>query len=206
MKPPSVGFSDFFLKHSVREAGNSYTTLPPLSLLNAVQAHWHQRVPGTGEGDRRDRKVLVPLPPAAVEGRPAFYCPARVPLVAGMPLCAEAVQRQPGEDPFVEVFITPEDAVRYGFVETPATTVNVVCYSAAALLENGGSRTGNCDWEIVTLLCSTDGPEHMPPLTMARNMLEKAGGSKPAVPYSSEEWANAVWASHQRGVKVRPRR
>jgi hypothetical protein len=196
---PSIGFSDFFLTHSLREMGNSYTTLPPLSLLNLLQNNWHKRTPGTGEVGI-DRKVLVPIP-VEVSG---FFCPPRVKLTIGMPLHAHVVARQDGEDPYIETFITPEDAAKYGFIETPAKKVEIVCYSADALLENNGKRTTTCQWEIVTLLCSDGGGEYMPPLTMARNQLEMAGGTKPERPYTSDEWARAVWANANRGVKVRP--
>jgi hypothetical protein len=178
--------------------GNSYTRLTDVALLRRVSHYWDNRMPGNGETGL-DRKVLVPIP---CEDGP-FFCPPRVKLVAGMPLRVEVVERQKGEDPFVEVFITPEDAKKYDYVETPAKKIEVVCYSAAALLENGGTRTTDADWELVTLLCSTNDGERMIPLTMARNQLEKTGGTKPAVPYSSDEWAHAVWENQTRGVKVR---
>ncbi len=208
MTTPSIGFNDYYTTHNLRDMGNSYTTLPPLSFLTLVQDNWGRRTPGTGEGDRLDRKVLVPITHCVRDGRPTFFCPPRVKLVVGMPVRAEVVVRQEGEDPYVETFITPEDAANYDFIEVRARTVNVVCYSAEALLENDGQRTGTCDWEIVTLLCSEEGVERMSPLTMARNTLAKSGGTPPSTPYTAQEWAEAVWESSiNRGVKVRrPRR
>lgn len=209
MTVPSIGFSQFYVENALKEMGNSYTTLPPLSFLTWVQNNWHRRKPGMGEGDRIDRKVVVPLTLVkwdALTG-PVFFCPPRVKLVPGMPLRVEVVKR-PGstdEDYYPEVFITPEDAKNYEYIEVPAKQVGVVCYSAAALLENGGTRTGTCDWEIITLLCSPDedGEERMAPTTMARNWLEMPGGTKPAVPYTCDEWAQAVWDGKRQGVKVR---
>lgn len=205
MTAPSVGFSDFYVNNSRREMGNSYTILPYLSIMSLVQSNWGQRTPGTGEKGL-DRKVLVPIPEQDLNifGKPAFFCPPRVKLVAGMPLHAVAMTRQEGEEPHIEVFVTPEDAQRYEYIETPAKSAFFVCYSAEALLENGGKRSSQCEWEIITLLCSEDdGLEMMTPLTMARNQLEKAGGTKPETPYTSEQWARAVWDKHTRGVKVR---
>jgi hypothetical protein len=199
---PSIGFSKFFLDNAIEEMGNSYTKLPPLSLLNYVYNSWMKRTPGLGEGTRIDRKVLVPLDPN-VGGIPVYFCPPRVRLVEGMPLRAEAICRQEGEEPFVDVFVTPKDAMKYGYIETPASSVSVVCFSKEALLENNGRRTTNSDWEIVTLLCSTTGVETMEPLTMARNWLELAGGTKPATPYTCDEWAQAVLAAKSKGIKVR---
>lgn len=199
----SIGFSNFFLTNSLREKGNSYTTLPPLSLLTYVQQNWDKRRPGTGEGDRIDRKVLVPIHPYEFP-QPVFFCPPRAKMVPGMNVQAQVVCRQEGEEPYVEVFVTPEEAAKYGFEDIPAKKIDVVCYSAEALLENNGTRTGDQDWEIVTLLCSESDGERMTPLTMARNALEMVGGTKPAVPYTSDEWAWAVWEhSTKRGIKVR---
>jgi hypothetical protein len=181
--------------------GNSYTTLPPLSLMNLIATHWDERTPGHGETGL-DRKVLVPVPATDNNGRVVFFCPPRVKLVLGMPLRAHVVVRQAGEDPYIETFITPEDAANYDFLEQPATHVNIVCYSAAALEENNGKRTSRCEWEIVTVLCSEQGVERMTPLTMARNFLEKTGGTKGV--YTAHEFAEAIWeASISRGVKVR---
>jgi hypothetical protein len=88
-------------------------------------------------------------------------------------------------------------------VEVPAKRVDVVCYSAEALLENNGTRTHlDCNWEIVCLLASTGEKEPMLPLAMARNYLEMPGGTKGE--YTAKEFAEAIyyWSS-KRGVKVR---
>lgn len=207
MTAPSVGFSDFYINNSRREMGNSYTILPHLSIMSLVHSNWGQRKAGTGE-EGLDRKVLVPVPECDLNlfGVPAFFCPPRVKLVAGMPLHAIAMTRQEGEEPHVELFITPEDAANYEYIETPAKCAYFVVYSEQALLENNGKRSSHCEWEIVTLLCSEGGLEPMTPLTMARNQLEKAGGTKPEKPYTSEEWALAVWKNASRGVKVRAKK
>lgn len=203
MSTPSVGFSEFYTINSRKEMGNSYTTTPNLSILNLIHHMWDLRKPGTGEGDRVDRKVLVPIDPKEVPPH-TFFCPPSVKLALGMPIRAEVVARQEGEDPFVDVFITPEDAAGFDFIEVPAKTINFVVYSAATLLENGGKRTTECEWEIVTLLCSSDeSMEFMEPLTMARNWKELTGGTKPAVPYTCDEWADAVLAKKSKGIKVR---
>lgn len=203
----SLGFSDFYIANSKKEMGNSYTTLPNLSILNMIYLMWDKRQPGMGEGSRLDRKVLVPVEPRYLsDPHPCFFCPSRVKLSLGMPLKAEVVARQEGEDPFVDVFITPEDAVNFAFVETPAHKASFVVYSSGALLENNGKRSTNSDWEIVTLLCessSVDLDKIMEPLTMARNWKELVGGTKPSVPYTCDEWAEAVLAAKSRGIKVR---
>jgi hypothetical protein len=198
---PKVGVSDFYRQNAIFAKGNSYSTLSPERIAEMVVGHWSLRKPGTGEGDRVDRKVVVPIDPLQFPN--SFFCPPRVPLVVGLKLQARVVQRQAGEEPHVDVYVLPEDATNY--TAQPAAQVGVVCYSAEALLENGGSRSTGELWEIVTLLCS-DGakPELMTPLTMARNTLSKPGGTPPAVPYTAEEWAAAVWESKvNRAIPVR---
>lgn len=204
MNDLTIGLSKFFSDHSKKSEGNSYTTLADAKLIEAVQRLWANRTPGAGEGTNLDRKVLVPITGDFQHdfGKPIFFCPPRVNLVVGMPVCAHVVARQQGEEPYVETFVTPDVAERYGYVETPAKDVKVVLYHKDALLENGGNRTTDADWEIVTLLCSSGDEEPMAALTMARNMLEKAGGSKGE--YTAQQFAESVWYwSTKRGLKVR---
>lgn len=203
---PTLGLNDFYLQHNVDPTlGNSYTVIDPSELVRLVLNHWDERRPGDGEGDRTDRKVLVPLCEIAdAEGDALFYCPARVRLEPGMKVEAEVVVRQEGEDPYVETFVTPEEARKFGFIPHPATSVDVVCYSADALLENGGSRSTDKEWEIVTLICSNAVTNCMSPLTMARNFLEKKGGTKSV--YTAKEFAEAIYESKTRGIKVRRHR
>lgn len=191
-----LGWSNFALKHSAQGTGNSYSTLDPSEVVRLADAYWDKRRPGSGETDL-SRKVIVPVPP---EG---FFCPPRAKLMAGMPVRAEVVTRQDGEDPYVQTFITTEDAKAWGvLVETPAEIAEVVCYSAEALLENGGTRSTDCDWEIVTLLCSIGGAtDPMMPLAMARNFLEKPGGTKGE--YTAQQFAEAIWHWAQRGIRIK---
>lgn len=196
---PSVAWSDFARTHSRFGTGNSYTTLDDDLLVSLVQDQWEHRTPGTGETNL-SRKVLVPMFPEH-NNEPVFFLPPRVPLVVGMPIRAEVVVRQDGEDPYIETYITPDDAVQWGYKPVPATEVNVVCYSAEALLENGGKRSSDAEWEIVTILCSDVSHEPMFPLAMARNFLEKPGGTKGV--YTAQEFAESIYFHSNRGVRVR---
>jgi hypothetical protein len=199
----SIGWSDFALKYSRHLTGNSYTILEPAQLVALVQRNWRYRTPGTGEGDRLDRKVLVPIDQLTLDGKPAFFLPPRVPLKMGMPLRAEVFQRQEGEEPYIQIYVTPEDAIKFGYQPQPAQKVDVVCYHKDALLENGGIRSTDCEWEIITILCSSGEQEPMEPLTMARNFLEKPGGTKGV--YTAQEFAEAIWyhSDTKRGVRVK---
>ena len=192
-----LGWSAFGLKNNARNSGNSYSNLSPKSIVDLVINNWHKAVPGQGE-TMLDRKILVPVP---VEG---FFCPPRANLVDGMKIKTEVKFRQAGGDPYTETYVEEDEARRCNaLVEVPAKRVDVVCYSAEALLENNGTRTHmDCDWEIVCLLASTGEKEPMLPLAMARNYLEMPGGTKGE--YTAREFAEAIyyWSS-KRGIKVR---
>jgi hypothetical protein len=195
---PTIGWSDFAKKQHTPESGNSFTTLDALSVVGLVLLCWDARVPGAGEKDL-SRKVLVPLPEYTYE---YFRCP-RVELTPDLPLKARVAQRQEGEDYYVETYVDGDEADRLGIElkYSPVTSVNVVCYSKEALLDNGGTRSTNCDWEIVCLLASGRKNEKMEPLTMARNYLEKPGGT--FTDYTAREFAEAIYEhSTNRGVRV----
>jgi len=203
MSTPTIGWSQFAIGRHTATSGNSYFTTKlstaddHAEVILRVKDKWPLRKPGDGEGDCLDRKILVPVPPEH------FYCPPRAKLVMGMPVQAEVVQRQEGEEPFVEKFVTPEDAEKFGaIVEIPAAFVDVVLYSAEALLENDGERSTDCEWEIVCILArQQEDAEPMPPLTMARNQLEMAGGT--AGHYTSEEYAKSIWYHANKGITIR---
>lgn len=194
----TLGWSDFAKRNHLRSSGHSYTSLSYAEVVERVLKNWSQAIPGTGE-TTLERKVLVPVDPQG------FFCPPRVPLVPGMQVQAEIRFRQEGEDPFVLTYVTEDEARRLQvFQEVSAKQVNVVCYNAEALLENGGSRSTDCDWEIVCLLASSGESQPMEPLTMARNFLEKTGGTKSI--YTAEQFAESIYYwSTQRGISVRLR-
>jgi len=198
---PTIGWSDFALKNSAKGTGQSYSILPHDQIVTLVQKNWHHRKPGDGEGDSVDRKVLVPI----VAIGSLFFCPPRVKLVEGMPVQARvavrAGQENTGELPTVETWIDANDAESYDLVETPASHIDVVCYSAEALMENGGTRSTDCEWEIVTILASSNEKEPMNPITMARNFLGAPGGTKSD--YTAEEFAKAILFHANQGLKVK---
>jgi hypothetical protein len=103
------------------------------------------------------------------------------------------VRRQPHEDPFL--LTTAKGPV------LPCRHASVVLYSSATLLENGGVRSGDFDWEIVAVTAGPWEKEPMMPLTMARNFLSRPGGTKAT--YSAEQLAESIyhWAGF---VQARP--
>lgn len=194
---PTIAWSNFARNRHTANSGFSYTTLNRSDVVDRILANWDRRKPGDGEGNNIDRKVLVPV---EADG---FFCPPRAKLVDGLPVRAEVVRRQAHEEPFVEHFVTLADARQFGAAEEiPARFVEIVVYSADALLENDGERSSDADWEIVCILAQTGfKTEPMPPLTMARNQLEKPGGT--AGHYTSEQYAEAIWHHANKGIMIR---
>jgi len=74
-------------------------------------------------------------------------------------------------------------------------------YHKDALLENGGERTTNCDWEVVAILASAIPNEPMP-LTMARNFLQKPGGTKSV--YTADFYRRNTMDASERLAKAAP--
>lgn len=192
----TIGWSDFARKQHHISTGNTYTTLEESEVIARVLHNWGRAVPGNGE-TTLERKILVPVQPDG------FFCPPRAKLVKDLPVQAVVKFRQEGEDPYIETFVEESDARYYNaLVITPASKVEVVCYSAEALAENNGTRSTTADWEIVCLLATDGEREPMQPLVMARNFLEKPGGTKSV--YSAQEFAEAIYHhGSQRGIRVR---
>lgn len=190
----SIAFSNFARDRHQRGTGHSFFDFSEERVIERVINEWEDRYPGQGE-TTLDRKVVVPVNPIG------FWISTTKVLMEGMPIRAEVVRRQPHEDPYVEIYIDELDAMKFGVTPTPAVYCNIVCYSKEALLENDGERSSDCDWEIVAILASTKEKEPMPPLTMARNFLEKAGGTKSV--YSAQEFAEAIYENSLKGIKIR---
>ena len=185
MTIPTIGLSDFALANSRSGTGNSYSTFSFEKVVEIVKENWHTRRAGAGETETT-RKVLVSVPPEN------FFCSPCVPLSIGLNIKSRVVQRQVGEDPYIETYITEEEAKKIGVQPIPAKRCDIVCYSAEALTENNGCRSSDCDFEIVTILAySTEFEEPMAPLTLARNFLQKTGGTFGV--YSAQEFAESIY-------------
>lgn len=72
----------------------------------------------------------------------------------------------------------------------PAKFVDVVLYRKDVLAENNENSV-DALWEIISINASLVENTPMQPMTMARNMLEKVGGTK--AEYSGQEFAEAIW-------------
>ncbi|MEM0952113.1 MAG: tRNA (guanosine(37)-N1)-methyltransferase TrmD [Cyanobacteria bacterium P01_H01_bin.74] len=123
------------------------------------------------------------------------------------------------EAPCLQVFATPaadlkrphSDESRSTDTKQPvpqkqkASRVDIVLYHHDILAaDNDAPEPKIADFYIISVNASpSQSPEPMNPMTMARNQLHLPGGTKPKTPYSSEEYARAVyfWSQH---VKFHP--
>jgi hypothetical protein len=178
---PSLGWSKFALdRHEDPESPKRWRGSPE-ALLELVAAHWADRKPGRGRDDL-SHVVVVVVPPTDFVG-------STVAVDETTPLVAQWHQRAEGEEPVIRVRAA-------GGEPEPARFAQVVLYSAETLLENGGTRSTEADWEVVAILAGAREDEPMDPVTMARNYLQRPGGT--FAPYSARDFAEAIyyWARH----------
>lgn len=125
---------------------------------------------------------LVPLPP---EG----FFTSIVKLTSDDMLGAAFKARREGEDPYIQVYAVGE--------KMPAKKVDIVIYSKEVLAENNENST-DADYEIVSINASPfpDREVPMDPVTMMRNFLHKAGGTKGE--FSAQQFAESIefWSQH----------
>ncbi len=170
-----LGWSHFARGRHVSGGSHVWYAGTDEELLALVRSFWAQRRPGTGRTDL-EKVVIVPVPP---EG----FRSATVKVDESTTLQATFTRRQPQEEGYIQVRADgPREAVRHAAV---------VLYAAETLLENDGVRSGDYDWEVVCLLAGPVADEPMDPLTMARNMLEKPGGTYCS--YTAAQFAEAIW-------------
>jgi hypothetical protein len=183
---PSLAWSDFARGRHVRGGKHTWFEGSEADLLDLVRAHWRERAPGAGRDDLQE-VVVVPVPPAGFHG-------TTVTVDESTTLHAFLDRRQEGEEPFVRVTAEGEP--------TPPRWAGVVLYSAATLEQNAGQRSSDADWEVVCLLAGEQPDEPMDPITMARNFLEKPGGT--FAPYTARQFAEAIWFWSRRAPRHHP--
>jgi len=172
---PSMAMSEFARGRHVVGGKHTWFSGSEEELLDLVREFWDRRQPGAGRGDLT-QVVVVPVPPTGFTG-------TTIEVTETTELLAAFERRQDHEDPYIQV-----SAI--GLVDAPRHA-SVVLYSAATLSENDGQRSSDADWEVVCLLAGPVAEEPMDPLTMARNFLEKPGGT--FAPYTAHEFAESIY-------------
>ena len=171
----NLGWSDFAARRHVPGGKHTWYEGSAEELLDLVRAGWEYRRPGAGRTGL-DKVVIVPVDSAG-------FVSSTVAVDESTVIHAVFDRRQAREEGFVRV--TAEGS------REEVLHASVVMYSADTLLENDGTRSGDFDWEVVCLIAGPAVVEPMDPLTMARNMLEKPGGTY--CKYSAEDFSKSVW-------------
>ena len=174
-----IGFSTFARARHKPGTGNSWFKCGEPYIINQVLKNWDSRVKGDGECTINDVCTVTLDDPLVVEN---FVC-SKVHISKAHSLGAWIERRQTGEDEYVRIGCEGEPL--------KAKLVKIVLYSQFELLKNDGKRSGDFDWEIVSIIATDDENEPMQPLTMARNFLEKDGGTPRE--YTAHEFADAIW-------------
>lgn len=116
-----------------------------------------------------------------VEVDPANFFSGVIKLYSHFRITSKLEARQPGEE---EVLITTARADKQR-----ATHVDVILYSKEVLAEEVST---DADYEVVSINARVSSiPTPMDPVTMARNFLNKTGGTKGV--FSAEQFAESIW-------------
>ena len=112
-----------------------------------------------------------------------FVCPF-VKLEENTKLVSKLVQRRSNEEFYIQIRAKSGTPLKAGCIE-------YIVYRHDVLAENDEHST-DVEWELISIHSIPEGVDKLPmgPVTMMRNQLELAGGTK--AHYSSEEWAEAV--------------
>jgi hypothetical protein len=149
-------------------------------LVALVEANIEKGVEGYKPG-----VLLVPVPAAGFKS-------GVVEVTETTELKATFSARRRGEEPYVDV-------VALGGEKLPAGFVEIVLYSHETLAADNEAET-DAEYEIISVNArATSEPEPMHPVTMARNFLAMAGGTK--AEYTAEEFANAIVYWSRRAMK-----
>lgn len=173
-----VSVNSFAQRHW-SQTGLSTTTLTPEELVSLVEEHFDNQTPGYKDG-----VILVNVPAET------FLTPLRK-LEVGDELIAKFEARRDNEEAVINVLTTS------GHID--ADKAEIVLYRHDVLQ---GDASSEAEWEIVSInaSCISHGEVPMNPIAMARNFLQKEGGT--SANYTAEEFAKAVWfwATHAMGV------
>jgi hypothetical protein len=182
----TIGVLDF-VKRQTPESKYNHFEGSWEELAGWVERCWPARRPSP----HNPGVMLVPMPESIV-GR---FRTSIVEITPTTPLRAEYAPRVEGEAPFIQISAP-------GHTKMPARRVDIILYSHEVLARDGDApSTREADFYMVSINAyASTGEEPMHPMTMARNFLGLKGGTLPEVPYTAQEFAEAVvyWNHHAR--------
>ena len=160
-----------FVKRQIKNSRFSYYDGTWEELIKLIEDNFNNQIQGY-----RDGVILIPVPPNK------FYT-SICKIDENSILESKFKPRREGEDPVKRI------VVKNG-KKTTAKFVQIVMYRHDVLLENNENST-DADWEVISINASIVENEPMHPITMARNMLDKTGGTK--AEYTGRQFAEALW-------------
>lgn len=183
---PLVGVIDFARRQTPESKYNHFDGGWE-ELVSLVNDHWeHRRI-----SPHNPDVSLVPMPASLL---PRFFT-SIVTITPDTPLKATFAPRAEGEAPFVQISAP-------GFAKGHAKRVEIIVYSHKILAADGDApEPQTAEHYIVSINAYTsEDEEPIHPMTMARNLLGLKGGTQPPIPYTAEEFAQAIvyWGQHAR--------
>ena len=182
-------YDRYFTKYSGKTQYNNSVE----NLIGEICNGWSSRKPGFGRTNLEE-VVLVPINPESCTGTTITVNSRHI-------LKAKIDQRQVGEDEFISVEAVGEKfADQFGDDFTPniflnntdkCNFANVVLYNKSILTADELSGCEDKEWVVVAIVASPIENEPPPPLTMARNFLNKPGGT--FAPYTAEQFAESIY-------------
>ena len=172
----SVGVSDF-VKRQKSGSGKTFSSLT----FNEIAKYAELQLKNNNfKAGYRDGVILIQVEQKLIQH---FTCPI-IRIDSNTKLEASVKKRRENEENYISIKALNGTPLKINKVE-------LVLYRADVLSENNENST-NKDWELIAFFGIPKSIEDLPmgPITMMRNQLVKAGGTKAY--YTSEEWAKSV--------------
>jgi len=169
----SVSINDFVLRQ-IKGSGKTYAI--GLSFNKIAQHAQEQLANGNYKPGYRDGVLLVEAENSLLYH---FVCPL-VNIDENTEFQTQIVRRRPEEESYIQIRALNGTPLKTG-------SVDLILYHQDVLAETN-EQTSEADWELI----SFHAIENMPigPVTMMRNQLQLAGGTK--AHYESKQWAKSV--------------
>lgn len=173
---PTIGINDFCRRQTEKSSFSHFVGGDEM-LIALTKAGFSTATQGDREG-----VLKVSVNPGG------FFCGVTR-ITRDTQLVTRFEARREGERPYKQTRAV-------GAVKAPAEAVTIIIYSREALAEDDDNST-DCDWEIVSInACATHGEQPPTPVSMMRNFLGLAGGTR--MNYDSGQWARSIkyWSEH----------